>query len=87
NGKEIAENERERKRTEVISLGAISAPMFSLKGPAMVQSRYPTAFPLKHQQKDMRLALGLAVSLSHCRQIRIKLKQSKIANQFLYFLL
>ncbi|KAJ0698156.1 putative 6-phosphogluconate dehydrogenase-like domain superfamily [Helianthus annuus] len=49
---------------EVISQGAISAPMFSLKGPAMVQSKYPTAFPLKHQQKDMRLALGLAESVS-----------------------
>lgn len=49
---------------EVISQGAISAPMFSMKGPSMVQSKYPTAFPLKHQQKDMRLALGLAESVS-----------------------
>ncbi|KAK9078361.1 hypothetical protein SSX86_002418 [Deinandra increscens subsp. villosa] len=49
---------------EVISQGAISAPMFALKGPSMVQSKYPTAFPLKHQQKDMRLALGLAESVS-----------------------
>jgi 3-hydroxyisobutyrate dehydrogenase-like beta-hydroxyacid dehydrogenase len=36
---------------EVISQGAISAPMFSLKGPSMVKAAYPTAFPLKHQQK------------------------------------
>ncbi|GFZ08109.1 glyoxylate reductase 2 [Actinidia rufa] len=49
---------------EVVSQGAISAPMFSLKGPSMVQSLYPTAFPLKHQQKDLRLALGLAESVS-----------------------
>lgn len=49
---------------EVVSQGAISAPMFSMKGPSMVQSKYPTAFPLKHQQKDMRLALGLAESVS-----------------------
>lgn len=33
--------------------------MFKLKGPAMIQSNYPPAFPLKHQQKDMRLALAL----------------------------
>lgn len=33
--------------------------MFKLKGPAMIQSSYPPAFPLKHQQKDMRLALAL----------------------------
>ncbi|KAK3259053.1 hypothetical protein CYMTET_31931 [Cymbomonas tetramitiformis] len=44
---------------QVISLGAISSPMFSLKGPSMIQGKYPTAFPLKHQQKDMRLALSL----------------------------
>ncbi|KAL6952288.1 Glyoxylate/succinic semialdehyde reductase 2, chloroplastic [Sarracenia purpurea var. burkii] len=49
---------------EVVSQGAISAPMFSIKGPSMVQSLYPTAFPLKHQQKDLRLALGLAESVS-----------------------
>ncbi|KAF5177373.1 Glyoxylate/succinic semialdehyde reductase 2 protein [Thalictrum thalictroides] len=49
---------------EVVSQGAISAPMFSMKGPSMVQATYPTAFPLKHQQKDMRLALGLAESVS-----------------------
>jgi glyoxylate/succinic semialdehyde reductase len=26
----------------------------------MIQAKYPTAFPLKHQQKDMRLALEMA---------------------------
>ncbi|KAF6169703.1 hypothetical protein GIB67_004095 [Kingdonia uniflora] len=62
---------------KVVSQGAISALMFSLKDPSMVQSKYPTAFPLKlqlkyptafplkHQQKDLRLALGLAESVSH----------------------
>ncbi|KAF6156539.1 hypothetical protein GIB67_040935 [Kingdonia uniflora] len=61
----------------LVSQGAISAPMFSLKGPSMVQSKYPTAFllklqskyptafPLKHQQKDLRLALGLEEFVSH----------------------
>ncbi|KAF2323563.1 hypothetical protein GH714_036126 [Hevea brasiliensis] len=49
---------------EVVSQGAISAPMYSLKGPSMIKSAYPTAFPLKHQQKDLRLALGLAESVS-----------------------
>lgn len=34
-------------------------PMFKMKGPSMLQSNYPPAFPLKHQQKDMRLALAL----------------------------
>lgn len=34
-------------------------PMFKGKGPSMNKSSYPPAFPLKHQQKDMRLALAL----------------------------
>jgi len=33
--------------------------MFKGKGPSMNKSSYPPAFPLKHQQKDMRLALAL----------------------------
>ncbi|KAL4421900.1 hypothetical protein ABPG77_005184 [Micractinium sp. CCAP 211/92] len=44
---------------EVVKLGAIAAPMFALKGPPMTEGQYPPAFPLKHQQKDMRLALAL----------------------------
>ncbi|PRW60273.1 glyoxylate succinic semialdehyde reductase chloroplastic [Chlorella sorokiniana] len=44
---------------EVIKLGAIACPMFALKGPSMIEGKYPPAFPLKHQQKDMRLALAL----------------------------
>ena len=30
------------------------------QGPAMIKGEYPTAFPLKHQHKDLRLALELA---------------------------
>ncbi|EFJ53105.1 6-phosphogluconate dehydrogenase [Volvox carteri f. nagariensis] len=44
---------------DVVALGAIAAPMFALKGPAMAARSYNPAFPLKHQQKDMRLALAL----------------------------
>ncbi len=44
---------------EVLGLGAMANPMFSLKAPAVMARDYPTAFPLKHQQKDMRLALAL----------------------------
>ncbi|XP_021293983.1 glyoxylate/succinic semialdehyde reductase 2, chloroplastic [Herrania umbratica] len=54
---------------EVVAQGAISAPMYSVKGPSMVKSQYPTAFPLKHQQKDLRLALGLAESVSQSTPI------------------
>ncbi|XP_058205467.1 glyoxylate/succinic semialdehyde reductase 1 [Rhododendron vialii] len=44
---------------DVLDLGAISNPMFKMKGPTMIQKNYSPAFPLKHQQKDMRLALAL----------------------------
>ncbi|KAK4344990.1 hypothetical protein RND71_035166 [Anisodus tanguticus] len=30
-----------------------------MKGPAMIKNSYPPAFPLKHQKKDIRLALAL----------------------------
>ncbi|KAL5574370.1 hypothetical protein UlMin_023967 [Ulmus minor] len=44
---------------DVLDLGAIANPMFKLKGPTMIKNSYSPAFPLKHQQKDMRLALAL----------------------------
>ncbi|KIY92952.1 hypothetical protein MNEG_15010 [Monoraphidium neglectum] len=48
---------------DVVALGAIASPMFALKGPNMAKARggtFPTAFPLKHQQKDLRLAIAAA---------------------------
>ncbi|GFR42250.1 hypothetical protein Agub_g3144 [Astrephomene gubernaculifera] len=50
---------RQQDVIEVVGLGAIAAPMFALKGPSMAARSYGPAFPLKHQQKDMRLALAL----------------------------
>ncbi|KAK6645824.1 hypothetical protein PHAVU_L001781 [Phaseolus vulgaris] len=44
---------------EVLDIDVISNGMFKLKGPTMLQNSYSPAFPLKHQQKDMRLALAL----------------------------
>lgn len=49
---------------EVLSLGAMANPMFALKGPSMQARAYPPAFPLKHQQKDLRLALELGEQLA-----------------------
>lgn len=46
---------------EVLDSGAVSNPMFRLKGPQIAANKeFPTAFPLKHMQKDLRLALRLA---------------------------
>lgn len=46
---------------EVLDSGALSNPMFRLKGPQIAANReFPAAFPLKHMQKDLRLALRLA---------------------------
>ncbi|GMI70897.1 GLYOXYLATE REDUCTASE 1, glyoxylate reductase 1 [Hibiscus trionum] len=44
---------------DVLDLGGIANPMFRGKGPAMLRDDHSPAFPLKHQQKDMRLALAL----------------------------
>lgn len=49
---------------EVLAQGAINNPMFQLKGPLMAEGNFRTAFPLKHMQKDMRLALELGKTLN-----------------------
>lgn len=48
---------------DVLTQGAIDNPMFRLKGPLMLKDNFTTAFPLKHMQKDMRLALQLGDEL------------------------
>ncbi|NVN90729.1 MAG: NAD(P)-dependent oxidoreductase [Desulfuromonadales bacterium] len=49
---------------EVLDSGAVSNPMFRLKGPQIAaNNEFPAAFPLKHMQKDLRLALRLAEEL------------------------
>lgn len=46
---------------EVLDSGAVANPMFRLKGPQVAANgEFPAAFPLKHMQKDLRLALRLA---------------------------
>lgn len=36
--------------------------MLALQGPTMAEAKFPTAFPLKHQRKDLELALDFAQS-------------------------
>lgn len=46
---------------EVLDSGALANPMFRMKGEMIARNgEFPTAFPLKHMQKDLRLALRLA---------------------------
>ena len=47
---------------EVLTQGATNNPMFQLKGSLMAEGNFTPAFPLKHMQKDMRLALLLGDS-------------------------
>lgn len=65
-------------------LGACANPMFKLKGPAMIENRYPPAFPLKHQQKDMRLALSLGDEQAVSMPIAAASNEVKIKTPF-YF--
>lgn len=66
-------------------LGAISNGMFKLKGPTMLQNSYSPAFPLKHQQKDMRLALALGDENAVSMPIAAAANEVKLF--FKYFLL
>jgi glyoxylate/succinic semialdehyde reductase len=50
---------RQADLAEILSLGAMACPMFALKAGSVQARAYPPAFPLKHQQKDLRLALAL----------------------------
>lgn len=51
------------KLLEVLDLGAMANAMFKGKGPNMINDSFACHFPLKHAQKDMRLALELGASL------------------------
>jgi 3-hydroxyisobutyrate dehydrogenase/2-hydroxy-3-oxopropionate reductase len=44
---------------EILAAGAMANPMFAGKGPMLLQGDYSTSFPLKHMQKDLRLAVEL----------------------------
>ena len=44
---------------EVLDLGAMACPLFKLKGPKMLAADYAPAFPLKHAEKDVKLAVQL----------------------------
>mmetsp|Transcript_15001 Transcript_15001/g.50321 ORF Transcript_15001/g.50321 Transcript_15001/m.50321 type:complete len:293 (-) Transcript_15001:21-899(-) len=48
---------------KILDLSSMSNGVFRGKGPSMEKGVHPAAFPLKHAQKDMRFALGLADSL------------------------
>lgn len=44
---------------EVLDAGALANPMFKMKGAQISQGAFAPAFPLKHMQKDLRLAVAL----------------------------
>ncbi|GAA0834383.1 NAD(P)-dependent oxidoreductase [Marinomonas arenicola] len=52
------------KILEVIAAGAIANPMFKGKGAMLLAEDYTVSFPLKHMQKDMRLAVALGDKLN-----------------------
>ncbi len=48
---------------DVLDAGALGNPLFRLKGENIIADAYPAAFPLKHMQKDLRLAIDLGDEL------------------------
>ncbi len=49
---------------DVLAAGALANPMFAGKGPAILDGSFSPAFPLRHMQKDLRLALQLGDDLA-----------------------
>jgi len=48
---------------DVLDSGALANPMFKMKGAQITQGSFDPAFPLKHMQKDLRLAVALGDTL------------------------
>jgi len=44
---------------DILSSGSMANPMFKGKGPMLLKGEFPASFPLKHMQKDLRLAIKL----------------------------
>jgi len=49
---------------EAISAGAASSWMLTNLGPKMIERDFKPGFKIRHQQKDLRLALELAAELN-----------------------
>jgi 3-hydroxyisobutyrate dehydrogenase-like beta-hydroxyacid dehydrogenase len=49
---------------DILDSGALANPMFRIKGAGILAGNYTTAFPLKHMQKDLRLAIDLGDRLN-----------------------
>ncbi|XP_065179246.1 cytokine-like nuclear factor N-PAC [Sycon ciliatum] len=60
---------------QVLREGALDSKLVEVKGAAILKGDFPPSFPLKHQQKDMRLALALG------DQIRQPLPVAAAANE------
>lgn len=52
-----------RQILDILDAGALANPMFRGKGPLLLKGGFPTSFPLKHMQKDLRLAIALGDGL------------------------
>jgi len=60
---------------DILDAGAMANPMFKGKGAMLLAEDYSTSFPLKHMQKDMRLAVALGDKLD------LPLPTAAIANE------
>uniref|UniRef100_H2YMD2 Cytokine-like nuclear factor N-PAC n=1 Tax=Ciona savignyi TaxID=51511 RepID=H2YMD2_CIOSA len=48
---------------DVLSMSSIACPLVKSKGAAILEGHFPANFPLKHQQKDLKLALQIGDDL------------------------
>lgn len=61
---------------EVLSASAVTNPMFTAKGPQILAEDYSTAFPLKHMEKDLRLAVELGDE--NCQRLSVSLSALEV---------
>ncbi len=61
---------------DVLAAGAMANPMFAHKGPLVLDENYSTAFPLKHMEKDLRLAIDLGDE--NCQRLSVSLSALEV---------
>ncbi|CAD7695779.1 unnamed protein product [Ostreobium quekettii] len=69
---------------EILNISAMASPLVKVAGASILAREYPPAFPLKHAQKDMRLAIATGDRLNQPLPIAAaaneKFKEAKAMN-------
>jgi glyoxylate/succinic semialdehyde reductase len=67
------------KVLEVLGASAIVNPMFTGKGPQVLDDNYSPAFPLKHMHKDLRMAIDLGDE--NCQRLSVAMSALEVFDE------